>query len=692
MNEPDPLPPSPATEPPSQDGVDRLVEASGCLHIARSFRMAIDHRALCIALVALAATICVGSVLDWMYLGFGGGVRHDAIERFLDPSAFDAAADAAPRQSPKEAPESEPPPPMRGDAIKQGAKRDDPPPPRSREEAMARAAEARRARSEPDQTTRPEPDVGGAFGQRAPMNPRADSGAATPETRSPTPANRDGALGNGGSAADDTSPSTRGTGAGDDEAGALGREGPGGDARTTPGRDARATPGGDARATPGRASTAADGNESSDVGGNQSGDAGGNDSNDRDGDESDDGDAAGPDAASAGEPAGDDLASGNEDTAGDAGDRRGVFEVWWAHERAAVLGLLTSSIPGTSIARGSPIEDHFVSNHAHRSPIENLTRLHGGVWWLVRHHPFYFFVFFVCGLAIWCIGGGAICRMTAVRFTRDEVITYKQALAFAWGRREALFFAPCVALAIVAGLAVVITLFGVVIRLPIVDVLSVVLVPLAIGLAGAMTWCLIWLVIGGGLFWPAVAMEGGGAYDALGRTFHYAVNRPWKTMLYAVITLVFAGLSCAFVHLFTYAALWLARTLTGAGSSWLGLWPHAGGSKMEALWPAGADALYAAPTDLSFYEYPAALFVGFWVLIVIGLLWSFIASLFFSANTIVYCLLRRDVDHIDLHEIHWDETHTDDFGLDPPASTPPPPSPPPGDIALPTVEQNARTP
>ena len=85
-------------ESQSSDGFDPVVDASGCLHIIRSFRMAIEPRALGFALVAIIATLLLGLVLDVIYLGLGGGVVLDAIDRFIEnPSAvaLDAAASSS---------------------------------------------------------------------------------------------------------------------------------------------------------------------------------------------------------------------------------------------------------------------------------------------------------------------------------------------------------------------------------------------------------------------------------------------------------------------------------------------------------------------------------------------------------------------------------------------------------------------
>ena len=73
----------------------------------------------------------------------------------------------------------------------------------------------------------------------------------------------------------------------------------------------------------------------------------------------------------------------------------GLFQVWREYERRHLLGFLGSSIPGSSVAVGTPVGS-YVEAHSHAQPLRNLTGMGYGLWWLLRHHPFYF-IFFAAG-------------------------------------------------------------------------------------------------------------------------------------------------------------------------------------------------------------------------------------------------------------------------------------------------------
>ncbi len=351
----------------------------------------------------------------------------------------------------------------------------------------------------------------------------------------------------------------------------------------------------------------------------------------------------------------------------------GVFEVWRQHERRCVLGLLASSLPGASAAAGTPVGT-YVQAHARAKPLRNLAGMVYGVWWLFSYHTVYFVVFALGALLIWSCAGGAICRIAAVQFARDEKLTMRQALRYAWGRLFGGFLlAPCIPLVFIAITMALLVMGGFMLRLP---VLGDLICGLAFGLAilggFVISILLLGLVVGGNLFWPAVAVEGADAFDSFSRGLSYPLSKPWKAALYAVIALIYTSICWVFVNLFTFIMLTITRAVVGFGTAPLGwLSREVDGekiSKLNLLWPLpGPTALYAWPDwgQLAWYEYISAFFIAAYVLMVIGLMWSFLVSLYFSGSTIIYYLLRRDVDGTDLEDIYVDQEDDEEPGSAP---------------------------
>lgn len=372
----------------------------------------------------------------------------------------------------------------------------------------------------------------------------------------------------------------------------------------------------------------------------------------------------------------------------------GIFHVWREHERQCILGLMASSIPFASVAAGTPV-GIYVQTHSAAQPLSNLAAAVDGFRWLFRMHPFYFVLFGAGCLLIWSLAGGAVCRLASVQFARDEKLGMRQGLAYA---RVHLFdgfvLAPCIPLGFIVALMLAMALFGAFLRIWFLgDLLGGILFVLPIFGGIAIALLLIGTLVGGHLFWPAVASEGQDAYDAFSRGLSYAFTKPWKTILYAVIATVFAGICWLFVTMFAFLALTLVRSIVSWGTSPFGWWRRGTGdaavAKLELLWPlAGPNALYRWPetANLTWNEYISVFFIAVYVLLVIATMWSFLASFYFSGCTVVYFLLRRDVDKIDLDDIYIDED--DDAGdAEFPTGTNAAPAPmSEGNIPLPIVD------
>jgi len=67
--------------------------------------------------------------------------------------------------------------------------------------------------------------------------------------------------------------------------------------------------------------------------------------------------------------------------------------------------------------------------------VSNIRELVNGACWLVRFHLIYSIILVLICLAVWSIVGGAICRISALQFSRDERIGPLSALKFSMGNQ-----------------------------------------------------------------------------------------------------------------------------------------------------------------------------------------------------------------------------------------------------------------
>jgi len=339
-----------------------------------------------------------------------------------------------------------------------------------------------------------------------------------------------------------------------------------------------------------------------------------------------------------------------------AGNRTGVFSTlsrFGAKEfHAAVYGILSLKI----------------SNVA-RSIIDCINAL----TWAFRWHPLYSIIFFAVVSVVLSIAGGAICRITALQFSRAEKASPWEAVHFARRRLVSLLgglLGPGL-LAFVFGLPIV--LLGFVGNVPkIGELLTGLFLLLAFIVACAITITLVGAVAGLGLTSPAVAYEDSDSFDAVNHSFCYVYSKPWHMGFYMIVALVYGAVCYLFVRLFGFLLLWTTYRFLEIG--FLG-----GNAKLHAIWP--------EPTFASFLEAPgtvpgtwsvglAASLVRLWVLAVVGLMASFVISFYFSANTIIYALMRHRVDRTPLAEVYTSPQETAasslSFGAETEAAAAPP--------------------
>ena len=351
----------------------------------------------------------------------------------------------------------------------------------------------------------------------------------------------------------------------------------------------------------------------------------------------------------------------------DAGEH-GVFEVWKQHERRHGLAFLAASVPGASILTGSPVGSRLELQSGGATPTAHLMQILYGVLWLVDEKLLYFILFGAGFLLIWSLAGGALCRSAALQFTRDEKLSLGQMVGYVQQRWLGSFFmAPLLPVIFIVMTMLCLVVGGMVLRIPVVgDILAGGAFILAIAGGFVIALLLLGLLAGGSLLWPTVAVEGSDAFDAFSRSLNYILARPFKAILYAVIAVVYGSLCWLFVHLITFVGLKFAHGVVGVGSAFFGLT----GDKLERVWPIhGIQQLHAWPdwATLSWYECISAFLIGVTVLAVVALMWAFLVSFYFNASTVIYFLLRRDVDTIDLEEIHVEEDNV--FGEGPGVSS-----------------------
>lgn len=307
---------------------------------------------------------------------------------------------------------------------------------------------------------------------------------------------------------------------------------------------------------------------------------------------------------------------------------------------------------------------HFAAKRFHRAlnslfafnlpdVAANIAEYFKALLWAFEYHTIYCVIFSVIKLAVIALAGGSICRIAALQFAGGEKPGLSEAFRFSKKNFTNFFAAPLVPLGICAFIGIFIILMGLIANIPRVGELIIAISLLLPLLAGALiTVLLIGAVAGFNLMFPAIAYDGADCFDAVSRAFNYVYSKPWRMALYTATAVVYGALCYIFVRFFAFMLLWLTRLFLQLGI----FVDNANGvNKLDAIWPEPGFMNLPGSSPLAtanLCEDTAAFLIWLFISIVTGLVVSFIISFYFSANTIIYAVLRKKVDDTPIEDIH----------------------------------------
>ena len=333
---------------------------------------------------------------------------------------------------------------------------------------------------------------------------------------------------------------------------------------------------------------------------------------------------------------------------------------------------------------------------------------------------FYFLCVLIWTVVTWSVFGGAITRIAAVQVARGEKIGLVDALRFTLKRILSYITAPLFPLLFIFVLLVVMVLFGYPFMIPIFGdiVMAGLLWPVILLLGVLMAVALVGLV-GWPLMSATVSAEGTDSWEAVSRSYSYVYQKPWHFLWYTLVALAYGAVVVFFIgfmgsltvylakwgvsqtpgiaavhrepnFLFVYAPTsfgWRPLLLKGAVVNGEQVVDADGRINQAAYddWIGATD--YNGPDRLQWWNQIGAVLVAIWLGAFFLLILGFSYSYFWSASTIVYMLLRRNVDAAEMDEVYLeDEEGEGAFGgpLTSPAA--PPPAVKPGTQSLTMVD------
>lgn len=297
----------------------------------------------------------------------------------------------------------------------------------------------------------------------------------------------------------------------------------------------------------------------------------------------------------------------------------------------------------------------------------------------------------VWSLAVWAFAGGVITRMAALQLANKGPVKVMDAVRFVSARYLNYLLAPLVPLAIIAVVVLGLIGFGLLGLIPFFgDVLFLGLgLPVVIGGGAVMAVFLVGLV-GYPLMYTTLSAEGDASdtFDALSRSINYVYQAPWQYAWYLLVTVLYGAIVTFFVLFFMSLSVYMGKWAVSLTASavypeqkpdylfiyapesfgWKDLLlkdspyavkevvePKEGGRFVKEYVPADAEAdAKARGTFVAYNKWGAGL-VCFWLTLFFLMMLGFSYSFFWSAATMIYFLMRKHADEIEMDEVFLEE-------------------------------------
>lgn len=263
-------------------------------------------------------------------------------------------------------------------------------------------------------------------------------------------------------------------------------------------------------------------------------------------------------------------------------------------------------------------------------------------------------------LVVWSVFGGAIGRIAAVQFARDQQIGIRESLEFSLRRFFGYVSAPLLPLTGVAVLWMLCVVGGWLGRIPGGFGETVLGLLWGLELVFGLMMAVILIGVAGG--WPlmlaTIGVEGTDGFDGLSRMYNYVFERPlyyiWQigvVVVYGSAVIFFVGLMA---QLLVHLAVW--------GVSW-----GQGHSATAAMLHGSPPTVFREMQVLGESMPEVSMGIGAqiargWMCALATLVFGFVYSYFWTTATIMYFTLRRSVDANDFDEVFIeDEQEADDL-------------------------------
>lgn len=264
-------------------------------------------------------------------------------------------------------------------------------------------------------------------------------------------------------------------------------------------------------------------------------------------------------------------------------------------------------------------------------------------------------------LAVWSIMGGAITRIASLDYAKGEKVGLGEAVRYSVKKFWSYFWAPTAPLVGAAFFVLLNAVGGLIGQVKFLEVLVALGFPVILIFSFLFLFVVIVGGVGSGLMFPTISADGSDAFDAMSRAYSYVLSNPIKYIIYCVSAAGFGAL-CLFISA-TVLDLLLQTSFATVG---MGM-----GKKFQDIMmavngvtqPAGLAEHYSFPMQakMAFAHLSSTTLllttVGilFYLFLVKVLLWGIGAAFVGSAQSVLYLLMRKDVDGTEVADVYIEE-------------------------------------
>ncbi len=280
-------------------------------------------------------------------------------------------------------------------------------------------------------------------------------------------------------------------------------------------------------------------------------------------------------------------------------------------------------------------------------------------------------------LGIWSVIEGAITRIASMEYARGTKVGLVDSVKYSLKKFWSYFWGPMAPLVGVVFFVLLNALGGLIGQVPFLEVVVALAFPVILAFSFLILFVGIVGGVGSGLMFPTISADGSDAFDAMSRAYSYVLSKPLGFAVYCASAAVY-GAVCVYL-VATAIDLLISTSFITVGMGMGEKFDNMATAVNCLANPSGFAVNYGFITQvkLAFGSLGSNTLVFSTAVLVLYLflikmvVWAVAVAFVGSAQSVLYLLMRKDVDGTEVEDVYTEEVDTD-FTTPPPQPEPSP--------------------